>query len=192
MHIAQHSRQRLDTLRVSTASRLAQHAFLPVSLQPGRGVPQPLSTNSGRYTVRRGTRAVGVEVLVHLIDEFVLRVGQTQKGGAVARGGPRPGAAPRVALDEDVLRRGAHAADGVDGGLVEPEDEVLVHVVVLVVGVKDDAVVGGEELGCGGPPGAEAVYVGDHLVVVAAEVVRVDDGVGAFAGDVADDLAEGG
>lgn len=126
---------------------------------------------------------------MHLVDEFVLRVGQTQKGGAVARGGPCPCTAPRVAFDKDVLGGGADATDGVDGGLVEPEDEVLVHIVVLVVGIEDDVVVGRKELGCGGPPGAEAVYVGDHLVVVAAEVVRVDDGIGALAGDVPDDLS---
>jgi hypothetical protein len=40
--------------------------------------------------------------------------------------------------------------------------------VVLVVGVEDDLVVGGEELGHRGPPLLEPVYVGDDFFVVPA------------------------
>jgi len=45
--------------------------------------------------------------------------------------------------------------------------------VVLVVGVEDDALVVGEELGGRGPPGAEPFDVGDDLLVVAACFVIV-------------------
>lgn len=50
---------------------------------------------------------------------------------------------------------------------------------VLVVGVEDDAAVGGEAGGHGRPPGLEAGGVGDDGAVVPAEVVRVYDGVGS-------------
>jgi hypothetical protein len=40
--------------------------------------------------------------------------------------------------------------------------------VVLVVGVEDDALVAGEQLGRRRPPRLEAVDVGDDVVVVAA------------------------
>jgi hypothetical protein len=51
--------------------------------------------------------------------------------------------------------------------------------VELVVGVEDDVVVGRVPLRHRRPPGPEAVGVRDDLVVVASEVVRVNDGVGA-------------
>lgn len=88
-----------------------------------------------------------------------------------------PGTAPRVALDEDVLARGAGAADGVDGGLVQLVDKRVVHVVVLVVGVEDDKVVVGIARRHRGPPRAEALHVADDLSVVPPEVVRVNDRV---------------
>lgn len=90
-----------------------------------------------------------------------------------------PSTTPRVALDEDVLGRGAGVADGVDGGLVQLVDERVVHVVVLVVGVEDDELVVDVPRRHLGPPRAEALHVRDDLLVVAPEVVRVDDGVGA-------------
>ena len=81
---------------------------------------------------------------------------------------PCPGAGPGVALDEDVLRCGACCADTVDGGLVKAEDERVVHVVILIVGVEDDLVVGCEQLGCGCPPRFKTFNIGDDLVVVPA------------------------
>lgn len=67
-------------------------------------------------------------------------------------------------------------------------DERVVHVVVLVVGVKDDLVVvletGGDRL----PPRSKVSRAGDDVAVVAAVVVGVDDGVGSLGGDVLDEL----
>lgn len=76
----------------------------------------------------------------------------------------------------------------VDGSLVELRNEGVVHVVVLVVGIEDDLAVA-REPGCNGlPVRLETVRVGNHVAVVAPEVLRVDDGVCAFARDVADNL----
>jgi hypothetical protein len=66
------------------------------------------------------------------------------------------------------LRGGAGGTDAIDGSLVEANDEGLVHVVILIIGVKDDFIVGCEELrGCC-PPLFKALDIGDDLVVVPA------------------------
>jgi len=101
---------------------------------------------------------------------------------------PSPSASVRVTFHEDVLARGTGRADAVDSGLVELCDEGVVHVVVLIVGVEDDLAVAREPGGNGLPVGLETVGVGDYVAVVAPKVLRVDDGVCAFACDVADDL----
>lgn len=72
---------------------------------------------------------------MHLVDDLVGWVGERHQVRVDAR--PRPRAGVGVAFDEDVLRGGANIADGGDGGLVHVEDEGLVLVVVLVVGVED-------------------------------------------------------
>jgi hypothetical protein len=92
---------------------------------------------------------------------------------------PVPGAGPRVPLDEDVLRGGSGASDAVDGLLVQHGDDRVVLIVELVVGVEDDVVVARVALGHRRPPCLEPVAVRDDVAVVAPEVVRVDDGVGA-------------
>lgn len=121
---------------------------------------------------------------MHLVDDLVLRVGQGLE--VVVDLGPGPGARVRVALDEDVLGGGAGGADAVDGGLVQVQDECLVHVVVLVVGVEDDLGValvhGGEVL----PERLEASGVGDDVAIEPTEVVRVNDGIGTGVGDEVD------
>jgi hypothetical protein len=68
---------------------------------------------------------------VHLVDDLVLGVGEGLE--VVVVGGPRVGAAPGVALDEDVLAGGASSTDSINGGLVQVQDEGLVKIVVLVV-----------------------------------------------------------
>lgn len=87
---------------------------------------------------------------------------------------PVPGTGPGVALDEDVLRGGAGATDGVDGGLVQLADEGVVLIVELIVSVEDDLLVGGVAFGYHGPPRSEAADVGDDIVIVATEVMRVN------------------
>ena len=114
---------------------------------------------------------------------------------------PSPGSGPRVALDENILRCGACCSDAIDGGLVGTQDERVVYVVILVVGVEDDLAVGGKQLGCGCPPGLETVDIGNNLVVIPAltvdnikllstrtKVVGVKHRVGTLAGDVSDNL----
>ena len=133
--VLQQPLHRRVALAVRPTSELAQHAALVVLLQPLSGADDAVDADSGGDAGRAGARAVGIEVLVHLVDELVLGIGE---GGEVGVGRvPCPGAGPGVAFGEDVLRGGAGAADGVDGGLVEVEDEVLVHVVVFIVDVED-------------------------------------------------------
>ena len=74
---------------------------------------------------------------MHLVDDLVLRVCQGFQ--VVVHGGPGPCPCPgvRVSLDEDVLRCCASCADDVDGGLVEMKHQGPIHVVVLVVWIKD-------------------------------------------------------
>lgn len=90
-----------------------------------------------------------------------------------------PGSRPGIPLDEDVLRGGAGRSNGVDGFLVQIGDESVIFVVKLVVRVEYDLAVGRVPLCHRRPPRAETVYVGDDVVVIAPEVMRVDDGVGA-------------
>ena len=68
---------------------------------------------------------------MHLVDDLVGGVGE--RFHVVVDLNPGPGAGPGVAFDEDVLGCGSCGADAVDGGLVEVENEGLVHVVIFVV-----------------------------------------------------------
>lgn len=79
-----------------------------------------------------------------------------------------PGSAPGVGLQEDELARGASIPDTVYGRLIQVGNELIVHVVVLVVRVEDDELVVDEAGGDGLPPGFEAGGVGDDLLVVSA------------------------
>ena len=81
---------------------------------------------------------------------------------------PGPRARPGIALDKDGLGGGARRPNPVNGRLVEPEHERVVHVVILIVGIENDLVVGSKELSGRSPPGLEAVNVGDDLVVITA------------------------
>jgi hypothetical protein len=116
---------------VGASSELANDTFLTIGLQPLCGGLHALLADGGAHAGGRRAGPVGVEILVHLVDDLILRVGEGLE--VVVDGGPGPRAGPRVALDENVLRRGACSTDGVDGSLVEVEHERLVHVMVLVV-----------------------------------------------------------
>lgn len=137
-------------LRIGATGELAQDTQLAVLAQPLGGANNAVDTNRGRHAHVRGARVVRVEVLVHLVDELVSRVSQSDQV-CVGRV-PDVGARVRVALGKDVLAGGAGCADGVNGGLVEVQDQSLVHVMVLVVGIKDDI---GIVLECGGNSGPE-------------------------------------
>jgi hypothetical protein len=103
---------------------------------------------------------------------------------------PEPSARVRVTLHKDVLAGGPGSTNAVDGSLVKLRNERVGHVMVLVVGVEDDLAVAREPGGNVLPVSLETARVGDDLAVVAPKVLRVDDGVCAFACDVVDDLGD--
>lgn len=127
---------------------------------------------------------------MHLVDELVLRVFEVDERCTIAGGDPGPGTSPRVTFGCDVLLGRASSTDAIDGGLVEVEDKLLVHVVVLVVRVEhDERVV--LVLRCNVlPPCLEARRVGDDVAVEATVVVGLDHGVFTLASDVIDLLGQ--
>ena len=169
---------------VRPAGELAQQTQLAVRAQPRRGAHHPLHADLGRDAVLARAGAVAVEILMHLVDDLVL--GVRERHHVLVRHVPRPGAGPLVPLHEDVLAPRASGADAVDGRLVELQDEVLAHGVVLVVGVEDHALVGGELAREVGEEGLEVRGRGDDTPVEAAVVVGVRDGPGAQGGDGVD------
>ena len=146
-HASQHALNGRPARRVAAAGILANDALLAMLLEPLGCSGNALGADGGAHAVRVRAGAVAVQVLVHLVDNVVGGVGQAEETGAVAAGDPGPGACVDVAFDEDGLGGGAGGADAVDGGLVEGDDELLVHVVVFVVGVEQDVGVGGELAG---------------------------------------------
>ena len=182
--------ERRDALLVVAGRILANDALLLVVLEPLRGALQALPENGAAHAVGVRARGVRVEVLVHLVDELVLRVLEVDERSRVARRDPRPGAGPRIAFGRDVLLGSARGADAVDGGLVEVEDELLVHVVELVVCVEHHQrvvlVLACDLL----PPALEAAYVGDDFAVPPPVVVRLHHGVRPLFRDVIDRLRE--
>lgn len=68
---------------------------------------------------------------MHLVDNLVLRVSQTLEVVVVV--GPRPSTAVGITLNENVLGLSTGSTDTVDGGLVQVQDQSLVHVVILIV-----------------------------------------------------------
>lgn len=101
---------------------------------------------------------------------------------------PSPSAGVGITLHEDVLTRSTGRPNAVDGSLVELRNEGVVHIVILIVGVKDDLAVTRESRSNGLPVRPKTGRVGDHISIIAPEVLRVDDGVCTLACDVADDL----
>ena len=161
------------TLTISTACELADDAFLAVGTEPVRGTCDAFGTD-GRTDADVGCAGpVAVEVLVHLIDDSVVGVGQCFQ--VVIDGGPGPCTGVAVAFHVDVLACGASSPDGIDGGLVEVQDKGLVHVMIFVVGIEDDTGVGAESGSEVPPEGSKGCGVGDDGTVVAAEVVRITE-----------------
>lgn len=180
----EHTRDGRLALVVGASRKLPNDADLAVGLEPLGRAGDALSADSARDAGGRGPRAVRVEILVHLVDDLVLGIGQGLE--VVVDRGPGPRAGVRVALDEDVLRGGACCPDAVDGGLVQVQDEGLVHVVVLIVGVEDDLGVALVHTGEVLPEGLEARGVGDDVTVEPAKVVWVNNGVGTGVGNKVD------
>ena len=61
---------------IRSARKLAQHALLPVGLQPRGSTNDALDADLRAHTVGACAGPVAVEVLVHLVDDLVLRVGE--------------------------------------------------------------------------------------------------------------------
>lgn len=181
MEVLELALEGLNALRVGTGGSLTDDTLLLVILKPLGSRLETLSTNGGADTSLVGTGAVRVEVLVHLVDDLVLRILEVLHGLASAAGDPAVGTSPGVTLDKDVLGGSAGLANGVDGGLVEVGNKRVLHVMVLVVGVEDDILVVGETLSNLGPPGTEVSSAGDDVTVEAAVVVRVNHSVVAPA-----------
>jgi len=158
-------------LAVGASCEFADDALLAVGAEPLGGAGHALRTDGPRHTHVRRAGVVRVQVLVHLVDQLVGRVGQSLQ--VVVGRDPRVSARPAVALRKDVLRRRARAADRVDGCLVQVQHERLVHVVVLIVGVEDDLVVRLKGRRYGRPELAETSCVRDNGTVVTAEVVPI-------------------
>ena len=68
---------------------------------------------------------------MHLVDDLVLGICQADQ--VAVDGRPRPGTTPRVSLHENILRGGPGSSDGVNGRLVEVENQSLVLGVEFVV-----------------------------------------------------------
>ena len=193
-HVVQATGDGLLAQAVDASTELADQADLVVRAEPAGGGLEGVGECGGVVAGGGGAAEVGVEVLMHLVDDLVLWVGEVAHGGAVvARAvvqGPRPCTGVCVAFGRDVLCRGSPCADTVDGGLVEADDEGLVHVVVFVVGVEDDLRVVGVDFRDGLPPRLEAAGIGDDGAVEAAVVVGGNHGIGAAGGDVVDGFGE--
>ncbi len=128
---------------------------------------------------------------MHLVDDVVGGVFEGQHSLAVAAGCPCPSPSPRVSFDQDRLGGGACGTDAVDTGLVEGDDELLVHVMKLVVGVENNLWICGKVAGQILPECLEASNVGNDCTHITTVVVRINDGVGALRfGDIIDGLIE--
>ena len=115
------------------------------------------------------------------------RVSQpSSKYSKKAKGKKRTG--PHISLGGDVLGRCACRSDTVDGGLVQVEDEGLVHIMVFVISVEDNEFVA-LILCCDIlPPCLETCSIGDDVLIEPTIVVWLNHGVCTFTGDVVDSL----
>lgn len=69
------------------------------------------------------------------------------------------------------MTRSTGRPNAVDGSLVELRNEGVVHIVILIVGVKDDLAVTREARSNGLPVRPKTARVGDHISVIAPEVL---------------------
>ena len=85
-HVRQPTGEGLLAETVDATSKLADEAHLAIRPQPARGGRERVRQRRRVVARRRGAAEVAVEVLVHLVDELVLRVGESAHGGAVVAG----------------------------------------------------------------------------------------------------------
>lgn len=131
LHVAQHSGDGTLADRVGTTGELAQESEFAIALQPLCGSLDTLLANGCADAGVRCARTIRVEILVHLVDDLVLGVCQADQ--VAIHGRPCPGTTPRVSFHENVLRGGPGSSDGVNGRLVEVQNQSLVLGVEFVV-----------------------------------------------------------
>lgn len=129
--IIQHSLHGSFALVVVSTRELTDDTDLLVVLEPLSSAGDTLLANGTRHAGLGSTRPIRVQILVHLIDDLVLGILQVLH--VVVHIGPGPGPGVRVTFNEDILLRGASLSDPVNGGLVEVQDQLLVHVMVFIV-----------------------------------------------------------
>lgn len=204
-HVLKHTGNSGLALLVGATGEFANDSLLPVRLQPFSRSLDALLADRGRDTILARSGSVGIEILMHLVDDLVRRVGQSGESviagcgpenvRAVLKestgGLPSPGTAVGGSLDEDGLGSGTSGTDTVDAALVQLNNELdRWHVVGLVVAVEDNIRVRRKFCGNGLPPRLKPSGVCDDLPVVSCEVVGVDNRVCSLASDVADNLFE--
>jgi len=75
-HISQHIRHSRYTLAICTPSKLPNNTFLASWFEPRGGSLETGGADCGGDTSSGGTGSIRIEVLVHFVDDFVLRVGE--------------------------------------------------------------------------------------------------------------------
>ena len=118
LHVAQHALNRTQTNTVATCGSLANDAILLVASAPVGSSHQSLLPNGRADTSRMGSASIAVQILVHLIDDVVMRISQCSHGGGSTGRYPSPSTGVGVAFDEDGLRSGTCSTDAVDSGLI--------------------------------------------------------------------------
>lgn len=183
IHVCQHAFNSLLADRVSTTGILTNHTQLAILLQPLRGGSNPVNADSVIDALIRGTRAVAIEILVHLKYELILRIRQSTHRIAIPGRNPCPSTRIRISLGRDILAARTDSPDSINRNLVEVYNERLVHTIILVVRIKHNEIIGRKRRGNGLPEGLEPGGVGDDVAIVTAEVVRAEHGIGSKAGD---------
>lgn len=97
---------------------------------------------------------------------------------------PSPRSAPACAFDEYVLCSCATGSDAIDTSLHQLTCACRTHIMWFIVAIEDDFVVAFEK-GCGCcPPCFETCVIRNDISVVTSEVVRIEDSIGSFRGNI--------
>ena len=172
-----------ETASCIAAAGLGEHGFAAHAAQIGRQGRELVGHAVGDALCQLA--AIAIEILMRLIDQFVIGAVVVYHAGQ-SRGGVGLEAADGVVVgagEEDHLGRGAVVTDGVDGVLDGGGPGGHVEVVRLVHQAEDDVALRGVLLGKLGPEIAKLVVrrsaLADDAAVPAGVVVHVKDAEGA-------------